>query len=369
MKKTAALVLMACSLSACDTSVDPRPSATRPQALLMINGLPSSLNGTVNTLYNGLVALMNANEISPSVASALGKELAEIKSDPANYRDMSATSALGNLNNFVQLVNKKYPAEITLCAQVNLVRGAQFVIDAINWSVANGGAVRPADLTLPWGVCPMPLPVSNLTVTNNGNTAVLSFYYAPNANYFWIFQKLRNGSMAQLLGMIDSNDGVPGGDAAPTGGTRSFTVPTTPDANLTIIVRVCGGLHCADVTVSAGTTSPAVPLAPATLTGTSTSGGMQLAWPAVAGADQYRVYRNGVLLQTLGAGSTSYTDGTAVAGTTYLYEVESCNALGCSSTKVSVSVTVQDPSCHVGGNNRDKNKCKSNNGNQTGDAS
>jgi hypothetical protein len=367
MKKTAALVLLACTLAACDTSVDPRPN-TRPQALLMINGVSSSLNAPVNALYNGVVALRNAGEISADVASDLGTYLAEIKGDTTYYRAMTPTSALRNLSQFVALVNREYPSSISPCAQANLLRGAQFLIDAIDWSAANNGAVRPNDLTLPWGVCPWPEPVSNLTALNNGNTVDVRFFYAPNSNYFSIFQVMADGTLAQLRGEIDANDGVPGGESGPTGGVRSFTLPITPDPNLTILVRVCGGLHCADQTVAATSGLQSVPAAPATLTGHNAAGGVQLAWPVVPGADEYRLYRNGVLIGSLAAGITGYTDTSVLGSTTYSYEVESCNAAGCSTTRTSTSVTtgitiippIGDPACHVGGSNKDKLKCKNN---------
>ena len=332
----------------------------------MINNTQSPLNSTVQTLYNGVVALSAANEISADIASALATPLAEIKGDGSNYHTTSPAAAIRKLEDFVDLVNQNYPSKITLCAQTNLVRGAEFLIDAIEWSVANRGAVRPADLLLPWGVCPWPVAVSNLTVVNNGATANVSFYYEPNANYFWIFQVLPNGTLAQLLGMIDSNNGVPGGDGAPSGGTRSFTVPVTADPNLNIMVRVCGGLHCADQTDESVPTNPAAPVAPATLTAAAVTNGVQLVWPAVPGANEYRIYRDGVLLQTLGTGSTGFVDTTAAAGATHTYAVETCNTVGCSGSRVSATVSVVTPvvgpGCHAGGNNRDKLKCKTNNG-------
>jgi hypothetical protein len=259
MKRTAALVLMACSLAGCDTSVDDPRSSARPQALLMINNSPSALNSTVNTLYNGVVALSAAREISASIASALTTPLAEIKGDGPYYHSVSPTAAIRKLQDFISLANRNHPAQITLCAHTNLIRGAEFLIDAIEWSATNGGAVRPADSALPWGVCPWPVPVSNLSVVNNGATADVSFYYEPNANYFWIFQVLPDGTLSQLLGEIDSNDGVSGGDGAPTGGTRSFTVPVTADPNLKIMVRTCGGLHCVDQNENAVHLGPSAP--------------------------------------------------------------------------------------------------------------
>src|SRR5688572_2303063 len=124
MKRTAALVLMACSLAACDTSVDDPRSSTRPQALLMINSSPSALN--------------SANETSATIASQLATPLAEIKGDGTNYHSVSPAAAIRNLEDSISLANQNYPAQITLCAHTNLIRGAEFLIDAIKWSVANG---------------------------------------------------------------------------------------------------------------------------------------------------------------------------------------------------------------------------------------
>jgi hypothetical protein len=370
MKKTAALVLMTATLVACDTSVDPHPK-TRPQAQLLINGIASPLTQTVGTLYNGVVELAGVKEISGDVASDLAGLLNDIKGDPAIYRDVSASAAIRQLDTFIQLVNDNYPDEVTQCAQTDLVRAAQFLIDAINWSTANGGAVRPADQTLPWGVCPWPAPVTGLTVIDHGTNATISYYYAPNSNYFWIYQRLPDGTLSQLLGMIDANDGVEGGESAPSGGTRTFTLPITPDPNLTIIVKVCGGLHCAEAKSSVSTAAPAAPIS---LSGTSTTGGVELFWPEVSGAAEYRIYRDGILIETIAAGMMGFLDATAAANNLYTYAVESCNIFGCSAGQASTTVSTvgptevppQPPACYVGGNNKDKTKCKTNNGQHNG---
>src|SRR5687767_4938637 len=97
MKRNAALVLMVCSLAACDTSVDDPRSSTRPQALLMINNTQSPLNTTVQSLYNGVVALSTANEIAADIASALATPLAEIKGDGSNYHTTSPAAAIRKL--------------------------------------------------------------------------------------------------------------------------------------------------------------------------------------------------------------------------------------------------------------------------------
>jgi hypothetical protein len=370
MKKTAALVLIAATLAACDTSVDPHPKI-RPQAQLVINGLSSPLTQTVGTLYNGVVELAGVNEISGDVASDLAGLINDIKGDPSIYHDVSPSAAIKQLGSFIQLVNDKYPDEITQCAQTNLVRGAQFLIDAINWSTANGGAVRPADQTLPWGVCPWPLPVTGLNVIENGASATVSFYYAPNANYFWIYQRLPDGTLSQLLGMIDSNDGVPGGESGPSGGTRTFHLPITRDPNLTIIVKVCGGLHCAEAKSAVSTAAPSAPIS---LSGTSTTGGVELFWPEVSGAGEYRIYRDGILIQTVPAGMIGFMDATAAANNLYAYAVEACNVFGCSAGQASTTVSTvgvaevppQPPICYAGASHKVKNKCKTNNGHHNG---
>jgi hypothetical protein len=90
-----------------------------------------------------------------------------------------------------------------------------------------------------------------------------------------------------------------------------------------------------------GTGAPSAPLAP-TLTGTPGNNTVALTWTAPydggLAITNYRVYRGGTLLTTLGV-VQAYNDTTAVNGTTYSYTVSAVNALGEGAQSSFVSVT------------------------------
>jgi prepilin-type N-terminal cleavage/methylation domain-containing protein len=79
-------------------------------------------------------------------------------------------------------------------------------------------------------------------------------------------------------------------------------------------------------------TSPTPPAAPAGTTGPAAAGSVTVNWAAVPGATSYTVYRNGEKLADVNAPTTTYTDGTAVNGTTYSYTITSTNASGLTSS-------------------------------------
>ncbi len=65
------------------------------------------------------------------------------------------------------------------------------------------------------------------------------------------------------------------------------------------------------------------------------AGSVHIAWPAVAGASSYRVYRctttaTSTCVQLAAPTATVYTDNDAQAGTVYYYRVRACNSVGCS---------------------------------------
>ena len=115
--------------------------------------------------------------------------------------------------------------------------------------------------------------------------------------------------------------------------------------------------------LSAGTASPT---APAGVTGMAAEASVQLAWQPAAGASAYTVYR-GTSATTIttavtpagGVTATSYTDTTAVNGTTYYYAVRSVTggtespnsvvvqAKPVARTCVATNPTVQE-NCHPG---------------------
>ncbi|HLJ56319.1 MAG TPA: malectin domain-containing carbohydrate-binding protein [Chthonomonadaceae bacterium] len=95
---------------------------------------------------------------------------------------------------------------------------------------------------------------------------------------------------------------------------------------------------------SGGQTGP--PAAPSGLTGTPGTLSASLGWQASTGATSYSVKRSGVSggpYTTLATGvtTTSYTDGSLTAGTTYYYVVTASNASGESGNSNEVAVTPQ----------------------------
>ena len=105
--------------------------------------------------------------------------------------------------------------------------------------------------------------------------------------------------------------------------------------------------------------SPATPLAAAPpaapgLSGIALDGKVALAWKPSAGATSYAVYRGtsaGSITDELtpaGFSATSFTDTTAVNGTTYYYEVRASSAGGTSSAGQRAVVTPRARSCSTG---------------------
>lgn len=102
-------------------------------------------------------------------------------------------------------------------------------------------------------------------------------------------------------------------------------------------VKACNSSGCSDY--SAGDAGYALLPIPSVPTGLSASDGthtdrVQVSWNAVGGATSYQVYRadseTGIKTQLGTPSSSSFTDMTAVQGTTYWYWVKACNASGCS---------------------------------------
>jgi len=90
------------------------------------------------------------------------------------------------------------------------------------------------------------------------------------------------------------------------------------------------------------------PGAPTGLTATPTSSSITLSWTAVTGATSYNVWRGtvsgglstkSVLVKDITA--TTYSDTTALAGTTYYYQVTAVNSDGASNASNEASATAQ----------------------------
>ena len=90
---------------------------------------------------------------------------------------------------------------------------------------------------------------------------------------------------------------------------------------------------------------PAVPAAPASITATpasSSTGSFSVAWPASSGASTYVLWQNanGGGADSVYSGSATSHAVTGLASGRYVYQVQACNASGCSGMTTSGTVTV-----------------------------
>ncbi len=98
-----------------------------------------------------------------------------------------------------------------------------------------------------------------------------------------------------------------------------------------------------------------LPDAPMSLVATGTTGGISLSWQAVNGATSYKVYRattSGAFATKTAIGSTAsttYQDTSAVAGTTYYYQVTAVSAVGESLPSIEVNGVATAPPSPVTG--------------------
>ena len=91
------------------------------------------------------------------------------------------------------------------------------------------------------------------------------------------------------------------------------------------------------------TTQDTVPTAPSSLSATTvTSSSVKLIWSDNSSNETgFRLYRNGSSIASLGAGTTTYTDSSLSANTSYTYELRAYNSVG-DSSGTSIMVTTED---------------------------
>ncbi|HEY3296211.1 MAG TPA: hypothetical protein VGL38_12340 [bacterium] len=162
-----------------------------------------------------------------------------------------------------------------------------------------------------------PIPTrGTATAAGNCNGVIVSWGDVANETLYKVF---RND-----VGQI-------GGDlpAGTTSYTDNSAVPGTP---YTYSVQACNGACC-------GLASSQVPgqraVTPAQVPSVYANGNCNavvVTWPDVANETLYRIFRNGSPLGSdLPAGTTSYSDNTAVPGMSYQYTVQACNGVCCGS--------------------------------------
>ncbi len=112
-----------------------------------------------------------------------------------------------------------------------------------------------------------------------------------------------------------------------------------------VVVLACAALL-------APTVARTAPTAPTGVTAIALSGKVGLAWKSVSGATSYKVYRGATAATATSlvgtSATTSYTDATAVNGTTYYYAVKASASSGDSSTSSAISVKPLASTCSTG---------------------
>src|SRR4029077_11420076 len=136
----------------------------------------------------------------------------------------------------------------------------------------------------------------------------------------------------------------------------AVTTTSYPDTGLTngttyyyVVSAVNGAGESANSTEASATPQPPAPAAPTGLTATPGDHQVALSWGASSGATGYNVYRSatsGSYTTPLNGSpilGTSYTDSSALNGSTYFYVVRAVNGGGSSGNSNQVSATPQPP--------------------------
>ena len=223
-----------------------------------------------------------------------------------------------------------------------------FAISAVDNSGNESPRSVAASVSTP--ICPdttAPSLVTNLVVVPAGCTTVLISWNASTdtgGSGLMGYKLYRNGQLLKSVSAPTTNVMDTGVSASSTG---TYTVLSLDNAGNSSLP----GSSVTATTPTCPDTNP--PTVPGAVTATATScGRVELAWtassdtgPAASGLKEYRIYRNGQLIQTLPASVLAYIDTIVSAATPYTYAVAATDNANNSATSAGVSVTT--PACPV----------------------
>ena len=164
-----------------------------------------------------------------------------------------------------------------------------------------------------------PAAPTNLTASANGSNVNLTWNTVDDATSYKVYRD------SSLIASPTSNAFT---DTALADGTYLYEVSAVDDA----------GESTSKASVSA-TVNNEPPTAPTNLSASVNADSVNLTWDTVADATSYNVYRDSSLIAS--PTTTTFTD-TALADGTYLYEVSAVDGAGESTSKASVSATVNN---------------------------
>lgn len=134
---------------------------------------------------------------------------------------------------------------------------------------------------------------------------------------------------------------------AQLGTSGTWSVSGRPSGTYRYYIKDCMqdrfGIKCVDsapASVTVTLTDP-IPASPLQVAASQSGGSVAISWSSVSGATSYNVLRWGILLT--GTGATSYADTSVTAGAAYVYQVQACNANGCSASTESNRIVMDAP--------------------------
>lgn len=186
----------------------------------------------------------------------------------------------------------------------------------VNWTRGSGAGVI---VVMKSGSAVTSVPTDGVDTTYTANAAFASGYQFGATGEYVVYKG--TGTSVAVTGLSSGTTyhvavyeySGTGNDASPALGINYLTSPATGNQL---------------------TPAPCVAATPTALSvGAVTTSSVPLSWTAAAGDDTYSIYRNG-LLKASGIATTSYTDSTAAAGTTYSYTITGDSTAGsCSSAQ------------------------------------
>lgn len=169
-----------------------------------------------------------------------------------------------------------------------------------------------------------PAAPSSVSASASGTTATVSWTGVAAATSYNV---MRNGIMR---GTVSST---------------SYTDTGLANGTYTYSVQSCNANGCSGTTAAGSITisPPPVPAAPSSVTASVSGTSASVNWASVSGATYYAVQRTFSMVAPTNVSGNSHTDSSLSAGVSYTWDVQACNASGCSSATRSNSVTTAAP--------------------------
>ncbi len=233
-------------------------------------------------------------------------------------------------------INTDTPITGTTFTDTGLTNGTEYryVVRAVN----NAGESGDSEEVMATPMLTAPAAPANLSTTPGSRQVSLSWDAAAGATEYYVYRK-------------DTVDGTPARIAESTTITETNYTDTglTNDTTYRYTVRAVNAAGASPDSNEASATpvaAAAAPVAPENLSATAGNTEVLLAWNAVPGATEYRIFRadtaNGTLTRIANGitiTAATYTDTGLANGTAYRYTVRAANSIGESPDSNEITVT------------------------------